>query len=483
MASLTAQRLLLTRDEKETRSFNQSSFLRFRHRQKTGTSVSNGGGQLRSQEKPATSAVSNAIQKTQTVLSRTKCHLYTLWLFLESDFATFVLPNTAFGMFGALSGLLTNTVPTVSITSTPTSLLSPSTPPSPPPLASSSASASTTPPVTSTTILLALLKLLTFNTLNLLIFDLANQRLPSSIREDAHNKPWRPLPTRRLTPRAAQRLLLAAVPTALLTCAFVLRGAVAETALLVALTWMYNDLGGGDRGYVVRNGIIAVAFGGYNLGSLRLAAGTVGAPSLPGHAATTTATAGTTDTGSSSSSSFTEQPGPIPQAHDTTLVNPTGLSWTCLVSLIIFATMHVQDLKDQAGDSARGRRTMPLVLGDGVARWSIAAGTAVAAVGCPVWFWGVDIISVGSITGVGRWWRSMIGMGWWVSTGGMDDGFAFGGLVGVAGCVGLGMVVAGRVLLVRDKGRGDKKTWKLWCAWCAWLYLLPVLRVGVGGWW
>ena len=35
--------------------------------------------------------------------------LYTLWLFTKSDIATFVLPNTVFGIFGGLSGLLTNT--------------------------------------------------------------------------------------------------------------------------------------------------------------------------------------------------------------------------------------------------------------------------------------------------------------------------------------------------------------------------------------
>ena len=236
-----------------------------------------------------------------------------------------------------------------------------------------------------------------------------------------------------------------------MTCAFVLRGGVAETALLVALTWMYNDLGGGDRGYIVRNGIIAVAFAGYNIGSLKLAAGVLGAPHISGYTAAAT---DTSNTGSPSVFPSPEQPSHVLQIHSDSLINHTGQTWTLLISLTIFATMHVQDLKDQAGDSARGRHTMPLVLGDGVARCSIAVCTAVAAVGIPGWFWGMEVLRM---TGVG-------------------------GVVGVVGCVGLGATVAGRVLLFRDAGRGDKKTWKLWCAWCVWLYLLPVLKGGVRVW-
>jgi hypothetical protein len=34
-----------------------------------------------------------------------------------------------------------------------------------------------------------------------------------------------------------------------------------------------------------------------------------------------------------------------------------------------FSTLHMQDMYDQAGDSLRDRRTLPLVVGDSSARW------------------------------------------------------------------------------------------------------------------
>lgn len=53
-----------------------------------------------------------------------------------------------------------------------------------------------------------------------------------------------------------------------------LLGVGVESLVIMALTWMYNDLRGGDEGYVVRNAIIAAAFGVYNTGSVKVALGT-----------------------------------------------------------------------------------------------------------------------------------------------------------------------------------------------------------------
>ena len=82
--------------------------------------------------------------------------LVTLWLFTESGFATFVVPDTAFGIFGAIAGplLTTNSSPDPKI------------------------------------ILSRLPQVVLFNLANLLIFDLANQRHPTAVIEDALNKPW-----------------------------------------------------------------------------------------------------------------------------------------------------------------------------------------------------------------------------------------------------------------------------------------------------
>ena len=47
--------------------------------------------------------------------------------------------------------------------------------------------------------------------------------------------------------------------------------------------------------------------------------------------------------------------------------------------------MHIQDLKDAAGDRARNRQSAPLVLGDGLARWTIAVPILVWSVLCPLY--------------------------------------------------------------------------------------------------
>lgn len=286
--------------------------------------------------------------------------LYTLWLFTESDIVTFVLPNTVFGIFGALSGLLTNTTS-----------VHPST----------------------NQILWRLPHVVAFNWLNLLIFDIANQRLPAAIAEDSLNKPWRPLPKKRVTPAAAQTLLLLTIPVVLLAVYSI--GAGPESSLLVTLTWMYNDLGGGDRDIWVRNGIIAFAFAVYNAGSLKLAAG----------------------------------------AELT--ISSTGLKWIVVISGVILTTMQVQDLKDQAGDERRGRRTVSLVLGDGVARWTIVFSMAFWAVLCPM-FWQMGA-----------------------------SGFLLSG--------GVAALVALRLLKWRD-AKADSKSWKLWAWWTVMLYSLPLFK-------
>ena len=113
-----------------------------------------------------------------------------------------------------------------------------------------------------------------------------------------------------------------------------------ETALLFNLTWVYNDLGGGDDNRLVRNIIIAFAFFFYNLGSLKVATGASG------------------------------------QVEH--VLSSAAFACTAVVSAVILTTMHVQDLKDQEGDRSHNRQTAPLVLGDSLARWMISV---------PVLFW------------------------------------------------------------------------------------------------
>ncbi|KAL8905998.1 MAG: hypothetical protein Q9207_002283 [Kuettlingeria erythrocarpa] len=230
----------------------------------------------------------------------------TLWLFSESDFPTFVVPNTAFGILGALLGSQLTTQTEVHVGK----------------------------------ILGRLPLVVLFNWSNVLVFELANQRQPESVKEDLANKPWRPLPTGRMSSEGTRRLMLVMVFVVLATnFGF---GVWRETALLFILTWLYNDLKGGDE--LIRDLIIAIAFGLYNHGSLTLA------------------------------------------MESDAAINRKGYTWIAVISGVILTTMQVQDLKDQPGDRMRGRRTLPIVFGDMFSRWMIAVCVALWSFYC-VCFW------------------------------------------------------------------------------------------------
>lgn len=285
--------------------------------------------------------------------------LKTFWQLTESDFWTFVIPDTAFGILGALAGPVLTTNKATSF----------------------SAVISRIPSV------------LVWNWLNLFVFDLANQRSPDSVAEDRLNKPWRPIPAGHITPAQMQGLLLATLPVVLAINFFL--GAWQETSLLFGLTWMYNDLRGGDNNFIIRNIIISSGFGLYNGGSLRVACGT-----------------------------------------GNTLHN-TGFRWILVISAVIFSTMHIQDLKDTAGDQVRNRQSAPLVLGDSVARWTIAVPILAWSVLCPLYL------------------RL--------------------GLLAFVSPVAIGAYVAFRTLWMRGS-QTDRVSWYIWAFWLISLYVLPLAK-------
>ncbi|KAL4969447.1 UbiA family prenyltransferase [Aspergillus stella-maris] len=285
----------------------------------------------------------------------------TLYLFTISDLFTFIVPNTTFGTSAALGGI---SMPATNLHPTPDRLA----------------------------ILTKLPRIILWNWLNLLIFNLANQRNPPSVLEDSLNKPWRPIPSARITAAQATRLLLLSLPV-VLVCTYTL-GAAEETIILFTLTWMYNDLGGGDSNFVMRNILLAVAIGLYNLASLRIASNCALAD-----------------------------------------VSTPAWKWLGITSTVIATTIQMQDMKDQKGDSAKGRRTAPLVLGDCVACWSIALPVVAWSVVCPA-FWGV-------------------------------------GLLGYFLPLGIGGGIVYRDLVCRGV-REDKWTWWLWCFWMGVLWVIPV---------
>lgn len=275
----------------------------------------------------------------------------------ESDFWTFVVPDSLFGVLSALAGPLLTTTTESSLWGIfqriPLAMLS--------------------------------------TWLNLILFQLANQRLARD--EDVLNKPHRPIPAGLLTPLQMQRILLCAVPTVLAISYFL--DTLQESLVLVGLTWMYNDLGGGDESFIVRNLIIAIAFAVYNIGALRV----------------------------------------ICNGHS--VPNISAYKWTFLISLIIFSTMSIQDLKDQPGDQARGRSTSPLVLGDKFSRWTLAIPMVFWSLFCPFY----------------------IGVAW--------PGF----IVPLT----LGLLVAVRLLVYRTP-RDDQRTWDAWAGWLISVYCLPLVK-------
>ncbi|MCJ1325726.1 hypothetical protein MMC10_002389 [Thelotrema lepadinum] len=222
-------------------------------------------------------------------------HAYSIWLLTVSDLKSIVWPETAFGLFSALSGsqMTTNTSPSLR------------------------------------EILLRLPQVVLWNWLNVFIFDLANQRLEDSIVEDRVNKPWRPIPSGRLTALHATNLLLFSIPAIVLITWYL--GGMEECVAMIVLTWMYNDLGGADQHYITQNVINAFGFVCYSSDSTKVAAG-----------------------------------------HGKWDISQRGLVWLSLIWLIIFSTLQVQDMADVKGDAARGRKTLPLVQGQLTGRLSIA---------------------------------------------------------------------------------------------------------------
>lgn len=287
-------------------------------------------------------------------------HLHTIFTFTRSDLKTIVYPQSAFGLFNALAGF-----PLVSCAS---------------------------PSITG--VLYRLPRVLLRNWLNLMIFNMANQRLPHSILEDKVNKPWRNIPAGRVTAGQTRRLLCVTLVAVFVTTKYWLGGHYESLALMM-FTWIYNDLGGSEEAYLTRNALNALGYIFFAAGSTRIA---------------------------------TDQ-------HDA--LTGTAWVWILLIGLVVTCTIQVQDLQDQKGDRLRNRRTVPLILGDAPARYTVACNVFVWSLFCPAY------------------WRL--------------------GIAGFVAPTGIGFIIMARVLRYREP-IADEKTFKYWCLWLILLYLLPLLK-------
>lgn len=228
--------------------------------------------------------------------------------------------------------------------------------------------------------------------INLLAFAVHNQRQASALEEDRLNKPWRPLPAGRLTGAQAQNLGLIVYPFAF-TASILLGGGTVQCTLLILFGYLYNDRKGGDTNFFFRNILNACGFTSFASGALEVAL---------------------------------QSP-----------VNPKLVPWLLIIGSVICTTVHTQDMYDQPGDSAAGRRTVPLVIGDGPARWSIAITMS-------AWSWLVPAY-LGST------------------------------VVGYLAPVMLGLLVSTRSLSRRTV-QEDKTTFRIYNIWLVSIYLLPFLN-------
>lgn len=181
--------------------------------------------------------------------------------------------------------------------------------------------------------------------LHLLVENISNQRLRESVMEDSVNKPWRPLPSGRVSASEAQLLLQILIPSALAMS--LLLGSFTQSATLMTFIWLYNDLDGSSTGPWKRNAINAAGLSCFGWGASEILSG--GRPwdgkGIPFH------------------------------------------YWFILMAMVITTTVHAQDMPDMDGDRARDRKTMPLLYSEKWARGSLAVFILLWSIICPC-FWG-----------------------------------------------------------------------------------------------
>lgn len=290
-------------------------------------------------------------------------HIKTLFLFTKSDFKTVVFPQSIFAITAVLSA--------VKLTTTDKDHLS---------------------PADIVDLVYRVPYMLAWIWLNLLVEDIANQRLAGSIIEDAVNKPWRPLPSKRLTPVEARTWLLLSIVAAVGFS--VVMGGFTPSICLMTLIWMYNDLDGSNSGIWIRNALNAGGLMCFSWGALEV----------------------------------------LSQGE----LLPRAYIWILVTGGIVMTTVHAQDLPDMEGDIARGRTTIPLLHGEGVARGSLAVMVLFWSAICPA-FW--DVSPLG-----------------WVPP------------------LSIGAVMASLSLWRRGQ-EWDEVVWKLWCLWMAATFVLPIFAL------
>lgn len=152
----------------------------------------------------------------------------------ESNIKAFVTPTVLAGMFAAASGGVTDDIPTW------------------------------------LDLAAALPKVALYIWLWDLYFDCSNQKDPGSIEEDRLNKPWRAIPSGRLSVESAERWYV--VSACIMPAVSALFGGLPEAIAFMLETQVYDRLGGGSTWWG-RSIINPLFFSTGQLGATRVAAG------------------------------------------------------------------------------------------------------------------------------------------------------------------------------------------------------------------
>ncbi|KAI1811708.1 UbiA prenyltransferase family [Poronia punctata] len=316
---------------------------------------------------------SRLIASIREVHGRLSFHAYSIWLFTFSDLKTIVFPQTAFGILSALSK-------TGPIT------------------ADGSGAGEEYYLFIARRIPLVLF----WVWLNLLPFEINNQNQPQGIEEDRLNKPWRTMPSNRWSPRQATNAMLFFYFVAIGVSWHL--GGIRWSLSLVVLGIWYNNMGGSDVNPFIRNLINALGYISFAAGALETAL---------------------------------DEPLRYDWAFTIDLSKPPTLeTWLMTILSVILTTVHTQDMEDQEGDALRGRRSLPLQIGDGPCRWVTAVSMSFWGIFCPL-LWGC---------------------GW----------------LGYVCSISLAFAVASRSLVLRNV-EADKTTFKIWNLWIVCIYTLPLI--------
>ena len=246
---------------------------------------------------------------------------------------------------------------------------------------------------------------LTWIFLNLLPFCIDNQRQPGSVAEDMLNKPSRPLPSKRLSADEAYVWMLVLYGVAF-AFSLLVSGGTSMCLALMVLGWLYNDCKFSESGVVGRNVLTAAGYAAFGVGAVMVATPT----STPATTITSLLLGG---------------------------LSPKLWLWVAVLAVVIGCTGQMTDMADLEGDKSRGRtNTIPILLGEDVAKWTIIVPVAFFSLFCP-WFWDARFL-----------------------------GFVLPAMVGERIIV--------RLLIEEGTAAAYKKTNHIWNLWVAVLYILPL---------